>query len=320
VNKNKLPKGKLMEYFASPDDERFQVQRGDLKQTILAQLSQATTMHHIDDVFLWLVHTIVDHFGVQAAQVWAMQTTTMGQFFPQLRSVMCQDLSLSQNIIVNTHVAALAGHMLRTQRDIQLHPVDASFTQYLALLLKRHGLHYCAGAFVGRETLLPPPRMSMSGRKIATPLTAGLLLFFQQLPQPDVLPVVGDIFAQALVIASSRGLLPSDSRFGPTAQPGAESRPQVQPSLPTPYELIACRVEDPMSNPISTSAVLPEEQMRRVYAVINDKRNMAELARLTRLDLRDIFLIVRKLAAIQRIQIYDPAGHRIEDLSMLDEQ
>lgn len=305
-----------MEYFASPDDEHFQVQWDDLKQTILAQVSQATTIQHIDDVFLWLAHTVVNNFGAQVAQVWAMQATTMGQIFPQLRSVMCQDLSLSQNIVVNTHVAALASHMLRTQRNIQLHPVDASFTQYLALLLRRHGLHYCAGAFVGREMLLPPPRMSTSGRKIATPLAIGLLLFFQQIPQPDVLPVVGDILEQVLVIASSRGLLTSDSRFRPTLQPEAVSRPQVQPSLTATYELIARRVEDPMSNPISAATALPEEQMRRVYAVINDKRNMAELARLTGLDLKDVFLIVRKLAAIQRIQVYDPTGRHIEDLSI----
>jgi hypothetical protein len=311
-------KGKNMEYFASPDDEHFQVQWDNLKQTILAQLSQATTMQHIDDVFLWLTHTVVNNFGAQVAQVWAMQATTMGQFFPQLRSVMCQDLSLSQNIVVNTHVAALAGHMLKTHRDIQLHPVEASFTQYLALLLKRHGLHYCAGAFVGREMLLPPPRMSTSGRKIATPLSAGLLLFFQQLPQPDVLSVVGDILAQALVIAGSRGLLSSDARPRLIPQPDTESRPQEQPSLPAPYELIACRVEDPMSNPISAATALPEEQMRRVYAVINDKRNMAEIARLTGLDLRDVFLIVRKLAAIQRIQVYDATERRIEDLSIFD--
>lgn len=307
-----------MEYFASPDDEHFQIQRDDLKQTILAQLSQATTMQHIDDVFLWLVHTAINHFGAQVAQVWAMQATTMGQFFPQLRSVMCQDLSLSQNVVVNTHVAALVGHMLRTQRDIQMRPVDASFTQYLALLLRRHGLHHCAGTFVGREMLLPPPRMSTSGRKIATPLTAGLLLFYQQLPNPDALPALGDIFAQALAIASSWGFLPSEASSRPVVQPGAEARPPVPPSRPALYELIARRFEDPMSNPISAAMVLPEEQMRRVYAVINDKRNMAELARLTRLDLRDVFLMVRKLAAIQRIQIYDPTGRRIEDLSIFD--
>jgi diadenosine tetraphosphate (Ap4A) HIT family hydrolase len=75
-----------------------------------------------------------------------------------------------------------------------------------------------------------------------------------------------------------------------------------------------------MSNPIAAAAALSEKQMRRVYTVINDKRNMAELARLARLDLKDVFLIVRKLAAIQRIQIYDPTGRRIDDLSIFDEQ
>lgn len=310
-----------MEYFSSPDDEHFQAQRDDLEQAILAQLTQATTLHHIDDIFLWLVHTIVNRFGVQVAQVWAMQATTTGQFFPQLRCVMCQDLSLSQNIVVNTHVAALAGRLLREQRDMQIHPVDVSFTQYLALLLKRHGLHYCAGAFIGRDMLLPPPHMSTSGQKIATPLAMGLLLFFQHLPHPDMLPVIGHIFAQALVIANSRGLLlPGSSPRSRAAplHPDAGTRRQVPPSLPILSELIACKVEDPMSNPISATAVLPEEQMRRVYAVINDKRNISELARLCNLDLKEAFLIVRKLVALQRIQIYDATGQRINDLSIFD--
>jgi hypothetical protein len=92
----------------------------------------------------------------------------------------------------------------------------------------------------------------------------------------------------------------------------------MQPSLPVPSELIAHRIDDPMSNPISAATALPEDQMRRVYTVINDKRNIAELARLSRLDLREVFLIVRKLAAIQRIQIHDPTGRRVEDLSILD--
>jgi hypothetical protein len=315
-------KGKLMEIFSSPDDQE---RKDSLKQAILAQLSQTSELHHIDDVFLWLVHTIVNHFGVQVAQVWAMQTTTMGQFFPQLRSVICQDRSLSQNIIVNTHVAALASRMLSAQRDIPLHLVDASFTQYIALLLRRHGLHYCAGTFVRRDTLLPPPRMSMSGQKIETPLAAGLLLFFQNLPRADTLPIIGDILNQALVIADARGLLPTEAGLGAIPFLHVESQPhqpqpQPLPAIPAPSDLIARKIEDPMSNPIAAAAALSEKQMRRVYTVINDKRNMAELARLARLDLKDVFLIVRKLAAIQRIQIYDPTGRRIDDLSIFDEQ
>jgi hypothetical protein len=147
----------------------------------------------------------------------------------------------------------------------------------------------------------------------------GLLLFFQHVPHQDVMPVVGDIFAQALVVARSHGFLLSDPTSGTPTQPDAESQPRVQPPLPEPSELIIHRVEDPMSNPISAATVLPEEQMRRVYAVINDKRNVAELARLTRLDQRDIFLILRKLVAMQRIQIYEPTGRRVEDLSVFDE-
>jgi hypothetical protein len=306
--------GKCMDFFSSPDD---QGRKDELKQDIAGQLLQITNLHHIDDVFLWLVHTIVHRFGAQVAQVWAMQSTDKGQLFPQLRSVMRQDRSLSQNIVANPHVASLAGHMLSTQRDIPLHPVDASFTQYVALLLKRHGLYYCAGTCIKRDTLLPPPRTSTSGQKIATPLVTGLLLFFQHLPGSHTLASIEDTLKQALTLADTCGLLCSNTDSATIAYPQIEPAPSL-PARPALSDLLARRIDDPLNNPISSAATLPEEQMRRVYAAINDKRNMAELAMLTNLELKDILLIVRKLAAIQRIQIYDPTGRRLDDLSIFD--
>ncbi len=306
-----------MEQFSSSGNDRFQVQGENLQQTVLTQLSQAvTTMQHIDEVFLWLVQAIVIYFGAQVAQIWTIQTTTTGQRFPQLRSMMCQDRSLPQNLIVNKQVAALAGHMLSERRNAQLHPVEASFTQYLALLLKRYGLSYCAGSFVGGDTLLPPPRVSSSEQKIATPLAVVLLLFFQHMPHQNVLPAAEEILAQAFPIASSHGLLLSASAAG--APSYAEPVPRVQPSLPALSELIAHRIEDPMSNPLSAALALPEERTRHVYAAINDRRNLAELSRLTNLDLSDVFQIVQKLAAMHRVQVYEPTGRHVENLGIFE--
>ena len=322
-----------MVHFSSSGNDPIQWEGDDQSQAVLAQLSQATsTMRHIDEVFLWLVHMIVSRFDVQVAQVWTMQATTTGQMSPQLRSVMCKDHSLPQTIVVNTYVADLVGHILDEQCNAPLEHVDESFSVYHSMLLKRYGLCYSTGAFLRGDTLVPPPRgrTSMSMQKIPTPLELVLLLFFRHMPQRDVLPAVGSILTQALPIASSRGLLLSAPTHGypaiPYAEPASHMRSSRLVPVPPPKplsrsdlpNLIARRVEDPMDNPISATMALPEEQMRHVYKVINDRRSVAQLSRLTNLELRDILLILQKLVAMQRVQMYEPTGRRVEDVRFLE--
>jgi len=322
-----------MVHFSSSGNDPIQWERNDQPQVVLAQLSQATsTMHHIDEVFLWLVHTIVSRFDVQVAQVWTTQATTAGQTSSQLRSVMCKDHSLPQNLVVNTYIADLVGHILDEQRDAQLKSVDVISSPHHSMLLKRHGLYYFTGAFVCGDVLVPPPResTSMSMQKIPTPLAMVLLLFFRHMPHQYLLPAVGSILTQALPIASSCGFLLSAPVHGYPTSPHTEpishtqsSRMEPVPPTPSsrsdPSKLIARRVEDPMSNPISAAMALPEVQMRHVYKVINDRRSVAQLSRLINLEQRDVLLILQKLVAMQRVQMYEPTGRRVEDVRFLEE-
>jgi hypothetical protein len=213
-----------MATFSLSDNTSFQAKGDDQLQTILTQLTQAaTTMQHMDEVFGWLAHTAVHRFGVQVAQVWAMQANMTEQLSPKLRSIQCQDLSLPYNILDNAQIATLAERMLSERRNTQFLPVDAYFSQYLALLLKRHGLYYCTGIFVGDDMLLPPPHMSLPKQKVATPLTMALLLFFRFVPHQDMLSTIGKLVTEALPIASSRGFLLSAPTSGGSILYAAES-------------------------------------------------------------------------------------------------
>jgi hypothetical protein len=309
-----------MIHFSSSDNDPSQAREDDLLQGVLTQLSRATmTMQHIDEVFLWLVHTIVNRFGVSVAQVWAMQSTITGQRSPQLRSVMCQDASLPQNIVVNTQIAALAGRMLNEQHTIQLRSVEAYFSQYLALLLRRYGVHYCTGCFVHTNMLLPPPRQDLSAQKTATPLAMVLFLFFQHMPNQNILPTIQDIVAQTLPIASSRGFLLTTPASSDPIPPSTEPPSSTQLTQKALVALIPRRAEDPMSNPLSAAKALSEQQLRQVYAVINDRRNIAELCKLTNLDLQDVLQILQKLVVMHLVQIHEPTGRRVENISLYNE-
>jgi hypothetical protein len=301
--------------FSLSDNTSLRWKEDDLQHAILTQLSQATTtMHHIDEVFQWLVHMAVHRFGVQAAQVWAMQANSRGQLSPQLRSILCQqNLSIPHVIIDNAEVATVAGHLLSKRRHARLLLVDGHFPQYRSLLLKRYGLYYCAGIFVSGDMLLPPPHTSESTPQIATPLTMMLLLFFQHTPHKDVLPIVDNIVTQAVPIALARDFLLS------ATAPANPTLSNTQPLYPAFSELVAYRVEDPMSNPISAAMVLPEAELRRVYAAINDRRDVAELSRLTNLDLKDLFQILQRLMSMQRIELHEPTGRLVEDLHIFSQ-
>src|SRR5438105_3548953 len=88
----------------------FQVGINQRQSAITAHLFKATTnMHHIDELFLWLAHTIVQSFKVQVIQLWAVQASRTGQLSIQLRTLVSEDTSLPQHMMANEQVAATIG-------------------------------------------------------------------------------------------------------------------------------------------------------------------------------------------------------------------
>ena len=247
--------------------------------------------------------------GLQIAQIWATQANQIGQLFPELRSMACRDTALPQNIVVNTYVRDVVQRLLHTRHSSPAQSVDSVFPRYLAILLKRHGLNYCANYFLSSPLLLPPANNPHATGRVPTPLGIILIVFIQHYPAHDILPSIDLIFQKALIIATQQALLfPVGTDIGPF-------RDKAPMTFPLP-ELIPHRNEDPLSNPITTGTAISDKRMRRLYAEIDDQTNVGELSRRTQFDLKEVARMLQILVTQRQVLMYEPSG-RLVDLARL---
>src|SRR5258708_7343757 len=79
------------------------------QMALVAQLFQvATTIHHIDEMFQWLAYAIVQGFNIQLVQFWTNQVDQTGRLTVQLRTVVRQDSTLPEQVIVNDQITYIA--------------------------------------------------------------------------------------------------------------------------------------------------------------------------------------------------------------------
>ncbi len=291
------------------DNSSPQQSRDNQHFVALANLMQvAPTMHHIDDLWLWLTQAMTSRFDIQVAQIWATQ---LGQPIPELRSMACQDTAFPQNIVINTHIATVAQRLLSERHTSPPQVVDKIFPQYLAILLKRHKLNYSANYFLSSDLLHPPANSSGSAGKVPTPLGITVVIFVRQIPAQDTLPTIGSVCQQALTIASDqRLLLPAETKWGSSLN--ETNMDFSSPASPALSKLIPHRIENPMSNPIAASVAISDKLARRLYAAIDDRRNVSELCTLTRLAPQEIYRILQTLVAQQRVQVYESSGRLVD--------
>lgn len=318
------------------------------QMTVMAQLFRAvTTMNHIDELFRWLAYMMVQRFDVQLTQLWANQNDYADLNVVRLRSMVRQDSSLPEQISVNDQVASIAQRMAR-ERPTYYPPqsVEGVFSHYQAILLKRHGLNYFAGCFTSSNAA-PLPRNNPLyeqpfGERSAGPFTVIMLLFFRRTPHVDLIPAVGSVLEQALAAAEKRGLLlpagaanpPGVNNYGANSYiapgnyyqpPQPTPRPQAPPPPRDPLaslqELIPQRKQDSSlmlsSNPFSNSTVIKDKQARRLYAAIDGRTNVAGLCEATGMDIKDVYMALRTLLILHRIELLGPQGQPV-DASILD--
>jgi hypothetical protein len=93
-------------------------------------------------------------------------------------------------------------------------PVNTVFSQSQANLLTHNKLNYYACYFLCNGALLPPVTSQQTdNKKVYTPLIMVASLFMQQAPAPRLLPTVGHILEQAVLVAKKRGLLVSSGQL-----------------------------------------------------------------------------------------------------------
>jgi len=264
---------------------------------IITQLyNVASTFYHIDELFYWLARTIIQRFDIQVAEFWTTQGNSMG-----LRAIACQDASLPRHVVWNNQISDMAEHILHEQHHLTLVAVVSIFSAHQASLLNRYGLNYCCGYLLNSQ----PPGYSKGASSTST---ASNLLFFRHAPPQNLLTSTGLILEQVMPIAKNRGLLvPAQSQM-------PSNPPQQQPAL---LELIPRRSQNPellrTSNPLASSVDIANKQARRLFASIDGRKNLGELARTNGLNAKEVYEAVQLLLGQNRIEMYEPGGQPVKN-------
>ena len=275
---------------------------------LVSQLrQQALQMQHIDDLFVWVTHTMVEQWQIPLIQIWATQAYTTGNVRLELRTTASQDAALPTGVHANQHIADIVKPLLREKRGTMSQPTTSVFSSAQVEALARYGLHYWTGYFLG-NTLLLPPRKEAVGAKTATPLCIMLSLFSHQQPTERLGRALDFTFHNVLLVAANRGFLtpPSGQTHTSTSN---ESAP---PALDT---LIPQRAEDieamKTGNPFANAIVLPDKRTRQLYSLINGQRDVATLASLASLEQEEIKETLHFLLQQKHIQLHDVDGKSI---------
>ena len=129
---------------------------GNPQLVIITQLLQiVTNMQHIDELFLWLSHSIGQRLNIEVLQLWTNQAYTTGQYSPELRVIASQNASLPLHIVNNAQVAEVVRSLLNERHGVRSQPVGSVFLLPQSDLLTRYNLHYWESTFLSNNALLP---------------------------------------------------------------------------------------------------------------------------------------------------------------------
>lgn len=282
---------------------------GNHQLIVISQLiQQIEHMEHIDELFLWLSQIFVKRLNIQVIQFWVTQEHIPGTQAPELRITVRQDPSLEPYIVTNTQGAMLAERVIQAKRGVTPRPVANVFSPQHAALLAANNLNYWGCYYLNHNVLLPPAHDNTTGEKAATPLTMAIALYFQHQPPPRLITTFCYILEQAISRAKQRGLLsPATAAQLPIIIT------QMQKNRPSPLvELIPCHMQTSGHHIQQTTTVwnstkiITNKLARRLYLAINGRRNIAEIANLTQMNMHEIKTALRTLLTYKYIQFYGP--------------
>jgi hypothetical protein len=283
---------------------------------IITQLLQiAANIRHIDEMFLWLAHSMGQRLEIEAIQLWAKQNHIGGQCVPQLRAMACRQNAIPFHVLSNPQMAEVVGDLLDARSGVKPQPVGKSFPINQAEMLTHYNLHYLTGSFLHYNALLPPMSDDLASGAVATSCDLMILLFTQQPPLANLSSNVGRIVEYALSIAKNRGfLVPEGAKPFPSSPQMAAQR--AQPKQLTFNDLIPRRKQDVASmhgdNPFAHAVVIADKRARQVYFAIDGKRNIAEVLKAARIEKEALASALRFLLNEQLIDLFEPDGKAVE--------
>lgn len=267
-------------------------------------------MQHVDELFRWLAHMFVQRFDIEVIQFWAIQNYHSGQTAIELRTIVCRNPALPQQVLVNTHIAEVAERFLNEYHGVMPQPTEMVFSPQAAHLLMRHNLNYWAGYYLSRNVLIPPMNNEKAPDKISTPLHLLVSFFSQQSPNPRIIPTIGHIMEHATGLARNQGL------FLPTNTAGLQIVPKVKAITPL-MELVPQRVFEKDNGQGKYSQIITNRQTLRLYLSIDGRKDLTELAILTQLSKRDFSVSLRSLLTQGQIRLIEPNGLLVDKASIL---
>ena len=290
------------------------IDRGNQQLAVITQLLRmSVNMRHIDEMFLWLSHSIGQRLNIDVLQFWSYQAHITGQYSAELRVTANQNTLFPLQVVNNVHVSEIVSDLLTQQSGASPQAVASTFSPHQADLLTRYNLHYWACFLLSSDVLLPPTMSNEPTQgAIPTPLTMAVSLFTQQLPNPHLLPTIKSILEHALSIAKNRGLL--SSAANPSLGNLANNR--AQPQQLTFNELIPHRAQDVQAmqanNPLANAIVIADMQARQLYFAIDGKKSIAELVDIIQLDQQEFDSALQFLLKQKLTRLCEPNGKVID--------
>ena len=283
--------------------------------TIFTQLKQAIeTMQQPDELFQWLASVIIQRFDVSIVQLWSFEDGMPG--FPpstQLLSMASQNPEQPLHVI-NEKVGLVVAQISRIQRISYPQPVEQMFSGYVATLLKRYGLSYCACCVIDRNPRSNPALNVYSQQTTPAGFICTALLFFRQTLDLDLISTISVMLEQALIIAENCHLfapVAANSNYLPPVQ--ETFSPQIAPALP---DLVPRRRQDGglmlSSNPFAHPSGIADKQAQRLYDAIDGRKTVAELCRITGMNLAGAQQSLQTLMQAQQIEMYTMDGWPVD--------
>jgi hypothetical protein len=268
---------------------------------IVSQLLQkVVNIHHIDELLTWIANIVRQRLGIDAVQIWAAQARTTGALSIKLRASVSQHFSQTRGVTESAEVAALIEHMLREKRGVQSIPVTKFFSQYQATMLMQQNYHFLTAYFVTRDVLLPPTQRGAQEGEIDTPFQMVFSFFTQQPLQASQTRAIRFLVEQSLRIAISHELLstqpqqPSGSRSGTLTSSARDMQAAFAHLIPAKAETEEIEQAE---NPFNNAVIIPEKKTREIYSLIDGKKDIAQLALLTRMTQKEVLEALQSLIA-----------------------
>ncbi len=274
-------------------------------------MKQTANMQHIDDVFLWLAHAMVQSLDITVVQFLAIQRDSVGQFYVEVRAAASKLPSLSRVGDVNNQVTTLAKRVFHEQQGITSRPVESLFPPSQAALLTPHNLHCWAGYFLHNDAFLSPARTEHAPGKIPRPLPMIVSLFTPSPLSTEQARAIHFTLEQAVRIIINRGLLTLRAAPEPTI-----TRNPPKDVLLAHGQMVPRRAENieqfQAANPFASASIILDKNARRLYAAIDGNKNLAELAQMTGLGREEMLDALHYLFEQQKIHFYTLLGELIQ--------